>query len=291
MDTKFTFNDFEIDLKKPLGKGTFGEVYKATEKKTGNNYAIKRIFIEKFDEQKDRQLENEINNMIDMKISDNSIKYFGFFKEEDYIYLIMELCDYNLNQIIKEKKLLNDKEIKELLEQLNNAFEIMYKNKIIHRDIKPENILIKKLENNKYLYKLSDYGLSKKLMESFKASTYAGTFEYMAPEIKYNLNIDDKSKVDLYSIGILIYNLYFGNFPVNNIIQKTNNNYLDDLIKKLLIEKPFDKNENNCRISWEDYFNHNFFKNNYKKEIENLKKYLEKFNKSKKKSLILLSKN
>ena len=33
MDTKFTFNDFVIDLKKPLGKGSFGEVYKATEKK------------------------------------------------------------------------------------------------------------------------------------------------------------------------------------------------------------------------------------------------------------------
>ena len=144
--------------------------------------------------------------------------------------------------------------------------------------------LIKKLlieqpfdENNKYLYKLSDYGLSKQLTENHKASTNIGTIDYIAPEIKNNLNID-KSKVDLWSIGILIHKLYFGNTPKNNIIQKTNNIYLDDLIKKLLIEKPFDENENNCRISWEDYFNHNFFKNNYIKEIENLKKSLEKFN-------------
>ena len=57
--------------------------------------------------------------------------------------------------------------------------------------------------------------------------------------------------------------------PKNNIIKKTNNIYLDDLIKKLLIEKPFDENINNCRISWEDYFNHNFFKNPNKIEIEN----------------------
>ena len=95
------------------------------------------------------------------------------------------------------------------------------------------------------------------LTESHKAPTYAGTLDYMAPEIKNNLNID-KSKVDLWSIGILIHQLYFGNTKINNI-QKTNSIYLDDLIKKLLIEKPFDENKNNCRISWEDYFNHNIF--------------------------------
>ena len=130
----------------------------------------------------------------------------------------------------------------------------MYDNAIIHRDIKPENILIKKLENNKYLYKLTDYGFSKQLTQSYKASTIVGTNDYIAPEIKNNLDID-KSKVDLWSIGILIHKLFFGNVPKNNIIQKTNNIYLDDLIKKLLIEKPFDENKNNCRISWEDYFN------------------------------------
>ncbi len=75
------------------------------------------------------------------------------------------------------------------------------------------------MENNKFLYKLSDYGLSKKLAQSHKASTQAGTSEYIAPEIKNNLNID-KSKVDLWSIGILIHKLYFGNTPKNNNIKK-----------------------------------------------------------------------
>ena len=57
--------------------------------------------------------------------------------------------------------------------------------KIIHRGIKPENILIKKVENNKYLYKLTDYGLSKQLSENHKA--FAGTIDYIAPEIKNEL--------------------------------------------------------------------------------------------------------
>ncbi len=190
----------------------------------------------------------------------------------------MELCDFSLEELLTNKKKFNIKEIKEILMQLNNVFKVMYNKAIIHRDINPKNILIKKLENNKYLYKLTDYGLSKQLTQKHRASTYAGTINYIAPEIIKNLDID-KSKVDLWSIGILIHKLYFGNTPKNNIIQKTNNIYLDDLIKKLLIEKPFDNNKNNCRISWEDYFNHNFFKkNNYEKEIENLQNSLNKFN-------------
>ena len=156
----------------------------------------------------------------------------------------------------------------------------MNDNAIIHRDIKPENILIKNLENNKCLYKLIDYGFSKQLTQSHKASTQAGTIEYIAPEIINNLNVD-KSKVDLYSIGILIHKLFFGHTPKNNIIEKTNNKYLDDLISKLLIKNPFeDKNNNNCRISWENYFNHNFFKNNNEKEIEKFKNSLNIFNKT-----------
>ena len=126
----------------------------------------------------------------------NSIKFFGYFQDENFIYLIMELCDCSLNKIIKKKNL-NAKEIKEILKQLNNVFKIMNDNAIIHRDIKPENILIKKLENNKYLYKLTDYGFSKLLTQSHKAQSYLGTEGYIAPEI-INDPDGDKSKVDLY---------------------------------------------------------------------------------------------
>ncbi len=185
----------------------------------------------------------------------------------------MELCDCNLYQMIEKKKL-NIKEIKELLEQLNNAFKTMYINSIIHRNIKPENILIKKLKNKNNLYKLGDYESSKQINKSNNTSNNA---KANALNVKNNLNID-KSKFDLWFIGILIHKLCFGKIPKNNIIQKSNSIYLDDLIKKLLIKKTYDENNNNCRISWKEYFEHNFFKNDYKKEIEVLKYILEKFN-------------
>ena len=267
MNTKFKLENFKIDFTKPIGKGTFGEVYKATEKNSGKDYAIKKIPIDKFDN-------DVINNMLLMNNCENSIKYYGYFKEKNFIYLIMELCDCNLSQMIEKKKL-KIKEIKELLEQLNNAFKTMHKNSIIHRNIKPENILIKKLKNNNNLYKLGDYESSKQINKSNNTSNKAKTNEL---NVKNNLN-NDISNFDLWFIGILIHKLCFGKIPKNNVIQKMNNKYLDDLIQKLLIKKKIDKNNNNGRFIWEEYFNHNFFKNEYIQEIENLKKSLEQFNK------------
>ena len=79
----------------------------------------------------------------------------------------------------------------------------MQDNGIIHQNIKPENILIKKSENNKNIYKLPDY----RLLKIFKENNNKETFEYIAPEIRNNLN-DSKLKVDLWSIGIIIHKLY-----------------------------------------------------------------------------------
>ena len=137
---EFKFEDFDIDFRNPLGIGAFSAVYKATRKNSNEVYAIKRIPIYDLNEDEIKQIEEEeMTSMNLLKECENSINFFGYFKEEKYIYLIIELCDCSLNKIIKTKNL-NVKEIKEILEQLNNVFKIMHEKSIIHRDIKPENI-------------------------------------------------------------------------------------------------------------------------------------------------------
>ena len=188
----------------------------------------------------------------------------------------MELCDKDLSKLLLErKKTFNEKEIFEIMMQLNNTFKIMKENKIIHRDLKLENILIKYNEDKAFTIKLSDYGCSKKVTSLSRnfSNSIVGTNIYMAPEIlngqKHNY------KCDLWSIGIIIYKLFFGKPPysglietalINNIVnggkkilKSTNNKDLDELINKLL-EIEIDK-----RLSWDEYFNHPFFK--YKKNI------------------------
>ena len=81
--------------------------------------------------------------------NDNSIKFFEYFQNEYEFAIVLELCDYSLTKILIEKKDgFSPREIYKIINQLNNTFKIMKKNKIVHRDLKPDNILIK-YENEK----------------------------------------------------------------------------------------------------------------------------------------------
>ena len=158
------------------------------------------------------------------------------------------------------------------MSQLNKTFEIMAKHNIIHRDIKLENILVKYCKDNNddsninFIVKLSDFGISKQITDKTIAQTQIGTPITMAPEVlkgKYNY------KCDLWSIGVIIYKLFFNEYPIegtgyailghlleneNPKLRKTNDTNLDKLIGSLLIKDP------EKRIGYKEYFDHDFFK-------------------------------
>ena len=271
----------EYDNIKPIGNGAYGFVYKGEIKNKKELRAIKVMDLNKIKSNfiniyEEEEIEEHIKKCIDgfieeyknMKICSenniNSAKCYEYKQNENYFIIIMELCDTNLNQLfmekIKKKINFNIDEILEIMKDLNNTFKIMKEKNIIHRDLKLENILIK-YEKNKKIMKITDYGCSKRLISLSR--------NCMAPEIleekEYNY------KCDLWSIGIIIYKLYFGKPPfpaqsesglINNIndydkgirnINKTGNKNLDDLIKKLLEKDPLK------RLSWDEYFNHPFF--------------------------------
>ena len=199
--------------------------------------------------------------------NENSVKYYESFETENEFAIVLELCDKSLTKY-KNGRCFNSNEIYEIISQLNNTFKIMKKNKIVHRDLKPDNILIKN-EKDKLIVKLCDYGISKNINRT-KLRTHLGTVCYMAPEImelKEGNIYDDKC--DLWSLGIIIYELFFGYIPYNGnnehiiiqqinkygkkLLRKTEDKKLDDLINKLLEKDPMK------RIGWDDYFNHPFF--------------------------------
>ncbi len=165
---------------------------------------------------------------------------------------------------------LSIEEIKELLLDLNKGLKEINDNNIIHRNIKLSNILLSfnKSRIDKTCFKISDYGLSKLLDDNDSLSSN-GTPVTMSPEVlKREINLIS-NKSDIWSLGIIIYYLYFKEYPYNgtefNILNQikenkklksTNNKELDDLIQQML-NPNVDK-----RISWNNYFQHSFFKNN-----------------------------
>ncbi len=236
-----------------IGGGNFGEVYSGTLK-----VAIKRIpksIIEKENIYQELEREREILSKCQ---SNNIIKLFDFIETENYYDLILEKCDSDLNSIIEKKhRGFSIIEIRNIMNQLNNAFRVMQSYNIIHRDIKLENILVKYNNDSKkdYVVKLGDFGLSREIINKEIDDSFCGSPETMAPEIIEELPYNNK--VDLWSIGMIMYQMYYNHFPnfnENYIPEKLPSDYnFKDILIKLLKKNPDE------RISWNDYFNHDFF--------------------------------
>ena len=247
-----------------LGKGSFSTVYKVKNPKTNEFFALKEIDISKRPKTK---IEDEIRIMKNMN-SENSVSFINSISTKKYFYIIMEYCEFTLEQYIQRRQNpFSVSEIKYLLNQLNNAFKIMNEKKIIHRDLKPSNILISLKQIDKCLIKITDYG-SSNFQDDMTGETTDHTPLYSSPELLNGEIIN--SKIDIWSLGIIIYYLlnkehpYTGKTEVlilNNIksgkkLKLSDDDLLNDLIIKML---KFNVSE---RISWDEYFNHPFFKEN-----------------------------
>jgi len=130
----------------------------------------------------------------------NIIKVFDFYTEENQSYMIMELGESDLSCYYKEVDYLK------ILQGISDGINYLHSNGIIHRDIKLENIVI-----INEIPKIIDPGLN-------------GTPGYIAPEIYEHSYVNYKS--DLWSYGILLFNLFTGEFPTCCKIQTKKDNNL-----------------------------------------------------------------
>ena len=289
-----------------IGETEFAKVYKAKVKETNEARAIKIFDIIKIrDLLKSKYLReinytdinpyiesfnNEVKNMQIVqgsnKRNNNTVKFYEYFHTKDEFVIIMELCDDNLLNLFSSKKdPFTSKEINEILNQLNNSFKIMVKNKLVHRALNLENILIKyeNEDKSKYNVKLKlteSSGLISNLKNLYKFDKNNINLNFISPEILKGEKINEKC--DLWSLGIIIYSLYFKKYPFSGdstseilnqiknsdeiLKKKTDDSVLDDLLHSLLIE------DQEKRISWKEYFEHPFF---IKREDGDFRNYYE----------------
>ena len=216
---------------KPLGKGSFGVVYKAVRRdhNVESCAAIKVISIPADPSEVDSlrsegldmnvtrtYLQGIVNDFVsEIQLMESLKGVQNIVSVEDYkvvektgeigwdIYIRMELLT-SFNTYICDKKL-TEEEIIKLGCDICTALEICAKRNIIHRDIKPENIFI----NDFGYFKLGDFGIARKMENMTGGLSQKGTFNYMAPEVASSSEYD--ARVDTYSLGIVLYRLLNGN--------------------------------------------------------------------------------
>jgi len=191
-------------IKETLGEGGYGIVYLA--EKDNKQYALKQIKMKL----KKEDIE-QCKNIIDLLSSINNeylIKYHETFMENDLLNIVMEYGgDMDLKKIIKSYKnkseLIDEDIIIDIILQICEGLKEIHKNKIIHRDLTPDNIFIDK----NYKIKIGDFGVSKitTTLNKYTKSQIGKTY-YIAPEILKG--IDYNNKVDIYSLGCIIYELF-----------------------------------------------------------------------------------
>ncbi|CAB3411653.1 unnamed protein product [Caenorhabditis bovis] len=211
LEGKFEYVD---SIESMIGMGAFGAVFKGVDLKTKKSVAVKRML-------RVNVKENELQQIRDFKCEYlvGVLDICAF--DEITCCLIMELCDCDLDHHMRNisiEGVLNPHNFRQLLDNIARGYKALYEMKIVHRDIKPQNILISYMDASKQIAcaRITDFGIARTLgEEETELCNVAGTFFYMAPEVGANLlkTCQYDSKVDMWSIGCLLFQCVTGEVP------------------------------------------------------------------------------
>jgi len=201
-----------------LGKGAFSQVKVATEKATGNRFAVKIITKHSDDEDSDRRNEIIQTEILILKAVDhkNIVRLHEIFQDDKIYYLIMEVISGGeLFERIVALTSYSEKDASNVTRQVLEGIQHMHEKNIVHRDLKPENLLLLSEEANSDV-KVTDFGLShiQPMGEAIKITKAVGTPSYLAPEVLDMLDngVPYGKEADLWAVGVILYILLCG-FP------------------------------------------------------------------------------
>lgn len=205
--TKLGVGDY--DFVNLLGRGCYGEVYRAVHNQTHQEVAVKIVAKSKLaSQQKLLDLfKTEVRVMREIS-HPNILKCYDLLESTNNYYMILFYCNSgSLEDMIKRKGRLTEEESLFILKQILNGFAELNRRNIMHRDIKTANIFL-----HDDLIVIGDFGFAKDGVEL--ASTKLGSPLNMAPEILMATgNVRYTSKCDIWSIGIVFYTMLFGKIP------------------------------------------------------------------------------
>ncbi|CAI5757573.1 unnamed protein product [Candida verbasci] len=211
---------YKYGLWKCIGKGNFGDVYRAKDLTAGKFVAIKVINLD--DSPDDvKQILREIHFLSRLSHA-NVIQYFESFTQHLNMFIVMEYCGGgSCSELIKYHKKLNEDIVSYIIKNVLLGLQYLHGERKVHRDIKAANVLL--TENGDV--KLGDFGVSGEMtFTKLKKNTFVGTPFWMAPEViikgkkASNNTLDEDDgydyKADIWSTGITTIELVTGSPPL-----------------------------------------------------------------------------
>lgn len=210
-----------------LGEGGMGGVYKAQDRVLQVEVALK-VQHERLTQQGDfRQRFLQEARTAARLNHPGIVRVFDFGRADGLLYIVMEFIPggnlhefmYNLRA---QRRWIDPTEAVQLIHQVAQALDYAHRQGVLHRDLKPANIMIRQgMENDSYQPVITDLGLAKLAEDGLTtvAGATMGTPAYMSPEQAEGEDVDARS--DIYSLGILLYELVVGQlpFPIKSLSQ------------------------------------------------------------------------
>ncbi|KAM7490912.1 hypothetical protein LguiA_033833 [Lonicera macranthoides] len=186
---------------KEVGNGTFGSVWRALNKQTGEIVAIKKMKRKYYSWEECINL-REVKSLRKMS-HPNIVKLKEVIRENDILYFVFEYMDFNLYQLMKDRaKLFSESEIRNWCFQVFQGLAYMHQRGYFHRDLKPENLLV-----TKERIKIADFGLAREISSQPPYTEYVSTRWYRAPEVLLQ-SPTYGSAVDMWAMGAIMAELF-----------------------------------------------------------------------------------
>jgi len=266
-----------------IGSGKYGDVNICYDTEDENKvYSVKTISKEKVNSSPlhSKLFKSEVDIMTSIN-HPNILHLYDYLVSSNNFYLVTQYCeDGDLKSYVEKRGHLTESEAIFFLKQILTGFAELHSHKIMHRDFKLANIFL-----HKGRIVIGDFGFAKAGIEM--TDTRLGTPYTMAPEVLFDTKAPYTNKSDIWSIGVVLFQMLFGRLPFSGqhiealkgmIIERSGQNLrfpkepiVSKNIKELLT-KMIEKNPEN-RINWHDLFNHCALdfeqENNQNKDVNN----------------------
>jgi serine/threonine protein kinase len=205
-------------IKKELGQGSMATVYLAEDTERQRYVALKILHHKLVNDIFVKDLFLHEASLLSEFRHINAVPVLGYGKLPDgRLYMVQELArGESLNQLLEQRGPYSLTDACDIIEQILSCLQSAHEQQIIHRDITSDNILLEEGDSSsKENVKIIDFGIAhsrKKSEHESSTRICIGTPAYMAPEIVMDNTLFDH-RVDIYSVGVLFFELMYGEFP------------------------------------------------------------------------------